>query len=246
MKKKYILATCFLLVMLVSVSCAAPASQPVKSTPSTSLPASSEASQGYVPQPLPQAADFTLDGYELLPVDQASYTAYGRSITFENLPETTAELALANYFLAEITGEHERMAYLDYYIYTVCVKDSQYLEDLKAMPREDGSFESIDLHKLHELSTGEMAETPAYADGPPLFEYLYGGYGEGKSYAEYVGSLYDLGIRVVYVNITDQYTEAARLRGPQLPDGHREEYYLMLPDSEGNLCVYQRSIWGPF
>ena len=246
MKKKAALCMCLLLVALLSVSCAVPASQPASLVPPASPPVSSESLPAFVPPALPQPVDFTLEGYELLPVNQAAYTNYGRGITFENLPQTTAELALANLFLVEITGEHERKVYLDYYTHTLYGKDSQLLEELTAMSAEDGSFESIVLHALRELSAVEMAEAVAYPDGPPLFEYLYGGYGEDKSYDDYVGSLYDLGVRVVYVKVTDQYTEAARMQGPQLPDGHREEYYLMLPDSEGNLCMYQRGIWGPF
>lgn len=235
--RKFIVTALAALLCLGLCACNAPGSS--QSSSSLPLPASSgQSDSSSSAPPASQAEDPGADlshylpaddlhPYEVIPITQQQYVGTYCAIDFTDLPENEAETLVCDQYYATVMGEGTIIA-------------SQWWPGFYAPPLNNeydpvyDGYEWIRVDRVQELNAREAVDMPEY----PLFTNYHEEYGGALSYEDYVAAIMETGCRVVVADYENRYTEETRAKGPQLAEGPHTEYWLLIPDAEGNLKLY--------
>lgn len=245
------LAALTTLAAALLAGCGAPAEAPVSSlAESTPAPAESQPPAS-LPQPQPEPApaemaeerediqDYLpspdLPAYRPIPIEQKEYQGEFIALTFKDLPATDAETLVADeYYGAAMGGEPGAIAALWL---------PGPMAPVPLSPEGDPRWQGTEWLRVDKLEELDLAATQAAAqfEGEPLFEPWRREKAPGMDYSAYVEKIYAQGARVVLCEYALQYTEEHRAQGPQLDDGERTEYWLLVPGQDGALRLFDNT-----
>lgn len=241
---KYLLAAALAAALLAG--CGAQAEPPVSSLPQ-SQPAEESQPPASLPEPAPaeeaeereDIQDYLpspdLPAYQPIPIEQTEYQGEFTILRFSELPATDAETLVADEFYgAAMGGENGAIAALWLPGPMAPVPLSP-----EGDPRWQGTaWLRVDM--LEELDLAAMQAAEQW-EGEPLFELWRREKAPAMDYQAYVEQIYAQGARVVLSAYELEYTEEHRALGPQLADGARTEYWLLVPGEDGALRLFDNT-----
>ena len=198
MKKRTILASALIVLLLFGLLAACASEAP---------PSAAPAAQEEAPSAAPEGNAFYNEAQ--------SITVEGRSFLLEDLPESEAEALVVKDFLYSITGEFDKKALL--------LADTEthriYLVNEERNLREGCHIKSHVIHAVMTLTAEEYAQEQ-FSDGESNPLYYHN--------AQALAQEYDLGAyEIVRVEFTVAWSEAALEKGPQWGDGTYSRSFLV-------------------
>lgn len=175
----------------------------------------------------PKVSDRTK--YVLDPITEKRYEEKGSFIEFDDMPENDAETLVCYNLLYKITGNyHEKITE---FLYSIPENDYEELAEATA----ESSYEWIKVFQINTMSFDELKESDDYVD---LFQQLVYKLAPDMELDDYVEMILNNRCAVVYINYSDKYTEKKASELPQNADGDHKEYYLLVPDENNQLRIF--------
>lgn len=214
MKRSISVAILFLFGFVLFTACNSGANTVSSQQPASSSPSTSQAASQPVQEELPP--------YQLIPITQEKYEGEDSYIEFATLPQTDTETLVCDYYYGWVIEEGPAIAALwmpgaaaPSPLSSVAVSVIDIVEWIKVQKVEQ--MEAADVAKLDVLK---------------LWHEQYGG---ETTYSEYVDAVMEAGCQVVVVDFEFKYKEG---QGAQIEDGEHTEYWLLVPDEDGNLKLF--------
>jgi hypothetical protein len=169
--------------------------------------------------------EITLTPYVLEDITENRYEQNGSYISFNELPENDAETLVCYEFMRRI-GDYQKIRQYVYDAFEI---------DNTITINESSNYEWIHVEEVKTLSFDDLKSAPVYDE---LFRNLKGQVAFKGQYDDYVRQILDNGCVVVFIYYEDQHTEEAEQALPQGADGNHEEYWLLVPDQNDQLRIF--------
>lgn len=175
--------------------------------------------------------------YELEDITENRYERNGSFIEFYDLPENDAETIVCYDLLYMIAGKENKIFE---FLYRLHESEQIELEQLESLDEtvgntENSLYEWIKVNEVSTMSFDELTECDCY---DKLFLPIRDKFRHDMEYDDYVKMILDNGCVVVSIKYSDKYTEEANSSGLQIADGEHEEYWLFVPDKNGQLRIF--------